>query len=278
MNLLRFISEDGKEDWMYAQPIRPIDDDYSSQTPGYGITRWSGLSDALAESDDYDTLFLFNGTYTGPISIQQPITLQGEDKSTTLIDGQGDGTVLSIETDGVTIKGLTFTNSGDLREDAGLLIQPPNIWTSQPILIEDCIFSDNQNGIYLTTKLPLFSADIFIEDNKVEHNQNGIFIKNSKSPLRISGNLIDNNEVGIFLKHVNKATIQNNDFIGNDRHCTIIDLQKSSFTANYWDNWIGHRFNTSLPLPKIINGISGTRLRVFSQIKIDFNPSSQQFN
>lgn len=278
MNLLRFISEDGKEDWMYAQPIRPVDDDYSSQTPGYGVTRWSSLSDALAESDDYDTLFLFNGTYTESISIQQPCTLQGEDKSTTLIDGQGEGTVLSIETDGTTIKGLTFTNSGDDRDDAGLLIQPPNIWNSQPILIQDCVFSDNQNGIYLTTKLPIFSAEISVKNNLVENNQNGIYIKNSKSPLLVSGNLIQNNEVGISFKHVNKALIQNNDFIDNDRHCKIIDMQKSIFTANYWDNWIGHRFNTSLPLPKIINGITGTRLRVFSQIKIDFNPSSQQFN
>jgi len=278
LTLLRFIGEDGKEDWMYSQPIRPIDDDFSTQTEGFGVTRWNSLSDALLAAEQGDTLYLFNGSYQESVTVQTKHEIVGQDKSSTILDGAGIGSVLEINSDGVTIRGLSIINSGGRRDDAALVINPKNKLNSEPILIIDSVFSDSQNGIFISSGLSLFSPQINIIDNIVENNEFGITIKNSKSEKIIVGNLIQNNRVGMSFKHVKQATIQNNDFIENTRHCRIIDLEKSSFEANYWDNWIGVRLNMNLPIPKIINGISATRLRVLSQIKFDWHPSSEKFN
>ncbi len=63
------------------------------------------------------------GSYSGPVVIDRPLTLDGAGAVT--IDGGGSGTVLSIKADGTVVRGLRLTNSGDRHDsvDAGLLLE-----------------------------------------------------------------------------------------------------------------------------------------------------------
>ncbi|MCU7817111.1 MAG: hypothetical protein KZQ81_18425 [Candidatus Thiodiazotropha sp. (ex Rostrolucina anterorostrata)] len=67
------------------------------------------------------------GTYTGPIVISKPITLDGQNKVT--IDGAGEGTVLTVRADNTTIKGLQLRGSGESYDamDAGLMIEADGV-------------------------------------------------------------------------------------------------------------------------------------------------------
>lgn len=66
------------------------------------------------------------GRYAGPVVITKPLTLDGT--GTVTIDGLGKGTVVHIRGNGVTVKGLTITNSGDQHNDidAGIRIEGHN--------------------------------------------------------------------------------------------------------------------------------------------------------
>ena len=55
------------------------------------------------------------GTYAGPVVITDPITIDGHGEVT--IDGRGKGSVISLETDGATIKNMRLINSGDSHND-----------------------------------------------------------------------------------------------------------------------------------------------------------------
>lgn len=55
------------------------------------------------------------GTYAGPVVIDKPLTIDGRGAVT--IDGGGKGTVVLLDTDGATLKGLHLTNSGDSHND-----------------------------------------------------------------------------------------------------------------------------------------------------------------
>lgn len=59
----------------------------------------------------------------GPVTITRPITLVGEPGA--VIDGGGEGTVVRVTADDVTIRGLEITGSGDSleRENAGVFIE-----------------------------------------------------------------------------------------------------------------------------------------------------------
>lgn len=69
------------------------------------------------------TLRLAPGSYAGPATISQAITLDGGRQA--VIVGDGKSTVLSVAADGVTLRGLRLTGSGDSHDriDAGILLE-----------------------------------------------------------------------------------------------------------------------------------------------------------
>ncbi len=55
------------------------------------------------------------GTYSGPVTIDKPLSIDGRGKVT--IDAGGKGSVIFLDTDGVTLKNLHLTNSGESHND-----------------------------------------------------------------------------------------------------------------------------------------------------------------
>ncbi len=61
------------------------------------------------------------GTYAGPVTVTDPITIDGRGEVT--IDAGGKGSVIYLETDGATIKNLRLTNSGGSHNDVDSGVQ-----------------------------------------------------------------------------------------------------------------------------------------------------------
>jgi len=89
------------------------------------------------------TLRLAPGTYAGPASISRPLTLDGGRQA--IVIGDGKSTVLSVAANGVTIRGLRLTGSGDSHDriDAGILLE------GNDHLVEDNEIDDVLFGIHL---------------------------------------------------------------------------------------------------------------------------------
>ena len=106
-----------------------------------GKGNYSSINEAINYASNNDTIFVSNGTYFENITITKPIELIGEDKNTTIINGNGLGTVIYISADYVKIRGFTITNGGPQlhNRDAGIKIES-NYYT-----ISDCNISSNKN-------------------------------------------------------------------------------------------------------------------------------------
>ncbi len=61
------------------------------------------------------------GIYAGPVVLSDPITIDGRGEVT--VDNGGEGTVILVDTDGATIKGLHLTNSGASANDLDAGVQ-----------------------------------------------------------------------------------------------------------------------------------------------------------
>jgi len=110
---VRSCSDDGKEGWLYVISSRIVDDNFTSSTPGYNITRWSQIQDACNASNFGDYVYVRNGTYSEHITLDKEIQLLGEKPKNTIIDGNGTGSVVSITVNGTLLSGFTIQGNAD---------------------------------------------------------------------------------------------------------------------------------------------------------------------
>ena len=300
LSLLRFETMDGKEDWLYYQTARPVDDDFSQETTGFNSTRWNTIQNAINNANSNDFVYVLNGTYNESIIIDKSCNLHGENKSITCIDGKGNDNVITILSDGVIISDFTIQHCGKNPHDAAINIQPKKSWNSLPITIINNVVSDNKNcGIFIDINNKFFSPKIYLQQNKIIHNNFGIFIQNGADKKYISSNAISNNNygiyvidskndyiflnnfknnfVGLFFKTIKNGMINSNNFIDNTQHCQFTKTIRTRFKSNYWDDWIGLYFEQNLPIPKLINGFHDTDYKISAQFKIDLHPVKEPY-
>src|SRR6185503_17738566 len=90
-----------------------------------------------------DTLRVEAGVHSGPIVINKPLTLLGEQGAE--IHGNSKGNVVTIAVDDVTLSGLRITGSGlQLSDDDAAVFV-----TGNRARIENNVIADSLHGIYL---------------------------------------------------------------------------------------------------------------------------------
>lgn len=101
------------------------------------------LHAALNAAQPGDTIHVSPGTYPGPFVIDKPVALLGEGMP--VLEGTGEGDVVTITAPNVTLSGFVVRNSGDSldQENAGVTGLAPEL------TIEGNRFEDTLFGIYL---------------------------------------------------------------------------------------------------------------------------------
>ena len=66
---------------------------------GDGPNNYTAIQDAIDAAEDGDTIYVYSGIYYENITVDKTITLQGEDKISTIIDGGETGDVINIIAD-----------------------------------------------------------------------------------------------------------------------------------------------------------------------------------
>jgi parallel beta-helix repeat protein len=123
------------------------------------------------ETLDGHAIFVKSGTYYEHVVVDKKLSLIGENQTTTIIDGNNVGTILTVNANNVSIIGFTIRNSGlnfpPYGMDCGILLDH-SIGSS----ISHGLITNNRIGIYL-----FFSRDSVIEHNVVFSNyENGIWL------------------------------------------------------------------------------------------------------
>lgn len=198
------------------------------------------------------TLRLAPGVYAGPVTIHAPMVLEGGHRA--VIQGDGHSTVLRVQADGVTLRGLRLQGSGDShdRVDAGLLLE------GDGHVVEDNDFEDVLFGIHLKAvkrsrvlgnrvtgkPLPMGLRGDAIrlwnsQDNRIENN---VFVRArdltfANSPNNhIIGNRFSDGRYGMHLIFSPHLTIENNQL--NHTGTGIVGLYSAGLTIR--GNQIAH--------------------------------------
>lgn len=81
----------------------------------------SPLQELIENSNVGETVNLPTGTYKGQLIVSKGITLDGQNK--TIIDGDGQNSVVIIDTDGAQVRNLHITNSGSSHNNTDACVQ-----------------------------------------------------------------------------------------------------------------------------------------------------------
>jgi len=131
--------------------------------------------------------------------------LQGEDKYTTVIDGEKKvfKDVIFITADNVEITGFTIQNSGREDWDAGIDIE------SSDNNINNNIFLSNENGISIGTSSEKCKGTI-ISDNYFSNNGIGVLFYNAKDCTVVDNEVTGSNWIGMRITYSSDILIQDN--------------------------------------------------------------------
>ena len=86
---------------------------------GAGPGNYTTLQAAINASSPGDTVFVYNGTYYENVVVDRTLTLAGEGRDTTTVDGGGIGDVLLVSASWVNVTGFNITNGGNTHWEAG---------------------------------------------------------------------------------------------------------------------------------------------------------------
>lgn len=176
---------------------------------GIGPGNYSKIQDAIDNTTDGDTIFVFNGTYYENVIIDKSINLIGEDKETTIIEGSESGNFINISADWVNISGFTIRNSGGLNNTKKYAVGIKIHSNHNSIMYN--IISGNHIGINL---VETSSYNIISNNNITSNKYDGIDIDKSNNN-KIMNNNIKNNDYGISHSYSNYNTFRGNNIISN---------------------------------------------------------------
>ena len=262
---------------------------------GDGPGNYTRIQDAVNNSNDGDTVFVYaaSSPYYENVVVHKSITLIGENRNTTIIDGKRIDDPLWIKASFVIVDGFTILNGSIEELQTGILVIEKKSWQpdNPPLLtninISNCIIENNRGGIRLYSTYAtnvsscliqnnptvgiyiVASSHVNINDSEIIHNGGnfyigGIFIQRDDT-IRISDNVTisncsisDNFWSGIYvMENSSNIEIYHNAIFENTNYGIFISESKAKIYDNQiYNNGIGELFDGGILLQACINNVA----------------------
>ena len=205
---------------------------------------------AINNADEKDRILALSRTYYENVVVNKSITLIGEDRDATIIDGNGTGSVVIINQNNVSITCFTIQKSGTDVQNGGVYLN-----NTEYCNITENIVTSNYYGIYLSE-----SSNNSISGNNVANNSAGITLEKSLRNSIVANNMTGNNWHGVRLccSSSNNSILENNitnNYVG-------IELEESFCNSIYGNrmanDWTGIQLDNSSNNWLVGNNITGS--------------------
>ena len=198
---------------------------------GDGPNNYSKIQDAVDNASAGDRIYVYQGIYYEHVLITKKLALIGESRDQTIIDGDGNGNVVKILSNGVVLTQFSLQHGG-----IGVYI----VSSSNNSVIQNSI-TYNWEGVGL-----LNASHCLISDNTIAHNFFEGINPDQTTLTTIQNNLIVDHLQGIYLVDSTENTVVGNVLRSNSR---AIELQETSnnndiFHNNFFSSEQDHGYDT----------------------------------
>jgi parallel beta-helix repeat protein len=187
-----------------------------------GPADFSSIQAAINASSSGDVVYVKRGQYYEHVSIAKSITLLGENKFETIIDGNGTGNVVTVNASNVVVKGFTVQRSAPSLMFGGVCLSNAGL-----SYISDNIFADNSMGIYSKS-----SSDNLILANNIASREYGIYLDNSPNSRISANNVVNCGIIGISTTYSSNNSIMSANTVMNDGSFGISIYSSSNQTVS----------------------------------------------
>ena len=228
---------------------------------------YSTIQEAINAALPGSTVVVSPGVYRENLVVDKTLNLTGEDKMTTIIDGDQRWTVVEIMADRVVLRGFTVQNSSQSQGAGGIFLNnSKQCEIKENIIIHNApaglTIWNNSSDNLIDGNIVAFNSVIFpgwIEGyNIMLHDSNnntvtgnvlsnsvvcGLYLGNSND-TKIMLNTIENNSDGLIIYNSNNGTAHHNCFINNWYQLELIEHSRGNVwddghEGNYWDDYVG---------------------------------------
>jgi parallel beta-helix repeat protein len=210
-------SSDGIGDAAYVIDASNTDN-YPLMQPYHGLVRnlntgqsYRTIQGAVNNASEGDKILALSGTYYEHVVVNKTVSLIGENKSNTIVDGNETGNVITITANNVNITGFTIQNSEFAWPYAGIYI-----WFFGGNNVSNNIVTNNYAGILLDS-----SSNNRIDGNNITNNQYGIYLSGSSGNSIVGNNITANTGFGIYLLGSNN-TLRSNSMADNKYNFMVV--------------------------------------------------------
>jgi nitrous oxidase accessory protein len=216
------------------------------------------LTAGLRQARPGDTILVLPGTYREPrIVIAMPVTILGRGSPT--FDGQGSHEILTVVSDGVTIRGLTLRDVGHSYTEDRAAIRLESVrgcavtgnrfvaafFGVYAARASDCVIADNVfegrggDQTTLANAIHLFqSADFVVARNRIRKHRDGIYLEFSPRARIIDNESAANLRYGLHFMYSDTCDYRGNRFAGNGAGVAVMYSRAVTMIGNrFEDNW-----------------------------------------
>lgn len=222
-----------------------------------GDDGFNSIQEAINSASPGDTIFVRKGTYYENIVVNKSITLVGEDKENTIIDGGSKENVISVKAPYVNISEFTIRNSAPFTSCGISIERYKTIINNNKIVnngvgiqvifpgenqIYENVISTNYCGIEL-----IYARGTKIYENVISHNIYGVNIIYYSINNIVYENSFSSNNYGLSISlYSNNNLFYHNNFIDNTY--SVYDEQTTNIWSynnegNYWSDYKGQDIN-----------------------------------
>jgi len=255
--------------YVEKQSIKPMSFGNTLYVGGNGTGNYTKIQDAINDSSNGDTVYVYDDSspYYESIHINKAINLKGEDKDTTIIDGNKTNDVIQILVDNASVSGFTIRDSGKYEKgiyvSSNHTIISGNIVTGyneHTIQIEDGRYNTITNNILTNSSgfcIYLLNGDYnIVTENTISHSEDGIRFTYS-SQNHIGKNIIHDNRWGIWVQ-----VGDNNYITGNIIYNNYIGIEtEDGYEIEITHNLIYNHSNNGIEIESVGNIITDNTIR-----------------
>jgi parallel beta-helix repeat protein len=264
--------------WLYVrftpEETPPSGGPVCNLNTGLNYTTIQAAIDA-EETLDGHTIFVKKGVYYEHVVANKSISLIGENRTTTVIDGNGTGIDIHVTANRVVVEGFTVRNGSMgiylYNTSKSLVVGNDVVFNVDAILVDySSNFTVNQNiagnntqrGILVSNSRNFtvsnnlvygnvwyglnvnFSANGLVKQNNAYGNTffDGIGLIDSNNCTIIENNVKDNPSIGIIIDSSGDNLIYHNNVINNGQQAADFNLSNrwdDGIDGNYWSNYTG---------------------------------------